>query len=151
MAAATAKTCCISSARCHSSTLTQELLLLLPLAAQSHNKPDGIHYPAKISVVKRPCRRHPRGLDGRRAPDVDVERQHPVLDLEVSQDLDHLLEQQLPPLEPHPHVVEVDRLAAPDGDLQLVRVVHVAQDDHGARVPVLLLVVKVTANLQVNK
>lgn len=98
----------------------------------------------EISVIKRPRRRHPRGLDGRRVPDVDVERQHPVLDLEVFQDLDHLLEQQLSPLEPHPHVVEVDGVAAPDGHLELVRVVHVAQDHHGARVPVLLLVVKVT-------
>jgi hypothetical protein len=40
--------------------------------------------------------------------------------------------------------VEVDRVAAPDGDLQLVGVVHVAQDDHGARVPMLLFVVEVT-------
>ena len=104
----------------------------------------------EISVIKRPCRRHPRGLDGRRVPDVDVERQHPVLDLEVSQDLDHLLEEQLSPLEPQPHVVEVDRVAAPDGGLQLVRVVHVAQDHHGARVPMLLFVVKVTEFFEID-
>lgn len=93
--------------------------------------------------MRRPCRGHPSGIDRRRIANIYVERKHPVLDVKVSQDLHHLVENELPPVEPHPHVLEIDGVPAPDGYFQPVCVVDVAEHDHGARVPVLFLVVKV--------
>lgn len=79
----------------------------------------------------------------RRVPNIDVKLQHPVFDIEISQNLHHLLENQLPPLESHPHVLEVDGVAAPYGYLESVCIVNVTEHDHGTRVPMFFLVVKV--------
>ena len=55
-----------------------------------------------------PCRRHSSGLKRGCVAHVHVKGQHPVLDTHVLQDSDHLLEHQLPPHKPHPHVLEVE-------------------------------------------
>ena len=92
-----------------------------------------------------PCCGHPCGLDRGRSPHVNIEWQHPVLYLEILQDSDHLLEHELAPHPPHAHVLEVERVPKPNWYLQLVGVINVPEDDHSTWVPVLLLVVNVTA------
>ena len=83
-------------------------------------------------------------MDRGGVPNIDVELQHPVFDVEISQNLHHLLENQLPPLESHPYVLEVDGVAAPYGYLESVCIINVAEHDHGARVPMFFLVVEIT-------
>ena len=92
-----------------------------------------------------PCCGHPCGLDRGRSPHVNIEWQHPVLYLEILQDSDHLLEHELTPHPPHAHVLEVERVPKPNRYLQLVGVINVPEDNHSTWVPVLLLVVNVTA------
>ena len=93
-----------------------------------------------------PCRWHPCGLNRGRIPYVDVKGQHPVLNVEVLQDFDHLLEHELPPHEPHPHVLEVECVPEPYGYFQLVGVINISEDNHSAGVPMFLFGVDVTGS-----
>ena len=82
-------------------------------------------------------------MNRRGGANIYVERQHPVFYFKIPQDLHHLVENEFSPVEPHHHVLEVDGVAAPYGYLQSVCVIDVPQHDHGSRVPVVFLVVKV--------
>ena len=82
-------------------------------------------------------------MDRRGSANIYVEWQHPVFYVKISQDLHHLVKNEFSPVEPHPHVLEVDGVAAPYGYSQSVCVIDVAQHDHRSRVPVVFLVVKV--------
>lgn len=81
----------------------------------------------------------------RQVPHVHVEGEHPVLDPELPEDLDHLLDQEGSPGPPLPHVLVVRPMSKPQAQHHPVHVLHILYD-HGRRwVPVLALALDVPA------
>lgn len=77
---------------------------------------------------------------------LQVDTEKTVLNVELLENLDHLLDEKRSPSELLIHVLMVHPVGEPDGNLQLVEVSQVQYYDRRLRAPVLTLALDVAAN-----
>lgn len=62
---------------------------------------------------KRPCRRHPGGVDSRHCTNVDVDRIKPILNVQLFKNLNHFFNQKGSPFPPLSHVLMIHPMSHP--------------------------------------